>query len=655
MSEQYERKKQEIDVHKTIFSALNQMKQNVNKNQHLQESLRKYLLSPNNKIKIHKFEIEQIYSKDNTKSQLKHAIPTTSLNAHRRQIKNTFKAHDIKTDYDFSEEQPFNIQSLTHSQNFTQVNTIQQNKNVKHNLENFHSLKYSQSPTQIPSHPSSANTNKRQSNFFLTSPSLAAGRISFNSLKLKAKDKAKTQVSCMSETQTGSPQNTSRLQTTQFNTNSQQVISINQDRLNLDSSKASPQIQPQNKAQNTTNSFNLRLIQGNVQNTQTSSYCLNTNHNNQITSEQENFSLLSTKNIQLSSSNLINTNQNLNYPTKQFKSIPASPKSKQISQLPQQNRHSENNQKQAVRASSAQHKTLETLQIDEDQNNLYRFSYEMNEQEIEEDNKTPLLSVPNIQDAINEENQDFQKNQEEEELFVAQPQQFYYIDNNEMQSVKEFMYRLNNYMQYKRFEQYRQEKKQKKKQIEDVQNLLLFNSEKAAREVAKANVRKYIIKHKIEITDQEIDDWVERIKVLPLEKNQRLTFRECSRQIISFQLMGTDEEKKFFKVWREIDKGLNKISNPIKFAQQYQIYQNHKKRLFYNKNITNNQISMAIINSLPSQYLIHKPPPSFFQQNSQSMNRISSQRSIAHKDLSLYQIQHQKEFKVVESLESEEF
>ncbi|KAL4453335.1 hypothetical protein ABPG74_017542 [Tetrahymena malaccensis] len=650
MAESYEKKKQEIDVHKTIFSALNQMKQNVNKNQHLQENLRKYLLSSNNKIKINKFEIEQIYSKDNTKSQLKHAIPTTSLNAHRRQIKNTFKAHEIKTDYDFSEEQPFNIQSLTHSQ----VNTLQQHKNAKLNTENFHSLKYSQSPTQLPSHPSSANTNKRQSNFFLTSPSLAAGRISFNSLKLKAKDKTKTQVSCMSETQTGSPQNTSRLQTTQFNTNSQQVISINQDKLlNLDSSKASPQIQPQNTTKNA-NSFNLKLTQGNIQNTQTSSYRLNTIHNHLQITEQENFSLLSTKNIQLSSSNLINSNQNLNLPVKQYKSIPASPKSKQISQLSQQKRLSENNQKNVVRAQSAQHKTLETLQIDEDQNNLYRFSYEMNEQEIEEENKTPLLSIPNIQDAINEENQDFLKNQEEDS-FVAEPQQFYYIDNNEMQSVKEFMYRLNNYMQYKRFEQYRQEKKQKRKQIEDVQNLLLFNSEKAAREVAKANVRKYIIKHKIAITDQEIDDWVEKIKVLPLEKNQRLTFRECSRQIISFQLMGTNEEKQFFKVWREIDKGLNKISNPIKFAQQYQIYQNHKKRLFYNKNITNNQISMAIINSLPSQYLIHKPPPSFFQQNSQSMNRISSQRSIVHKDINISQNQHQKVNKVVESLESEEF
>ncbi|KAL4495101.1 hypothetical protein ABPG72_007208 [Tetrahymena utriculariae] len=654
MAESYEQKKQEIDVHKTIFSALNQMKQNVSKNQHLQENLRKYMFSSNNKIKIHKFEIEQIYSKDNTKSQLKHAISITSLNAHRRQIKNTFKAHQNKTDYDFSEEQPFNIQSLTHSQNLSQVNTIQQNKNVKYNPENFHSLRYSQSPTQIPSHPSSANTNKRQSNFFLTSPSLGAGRISLNSLKLKAKDKTKTQISCMSETQTGSPQNTSRLQITQFNTNSQQVISINQDKLNLDSSKASPQIQPQNTTQNA-NSFNLKLTQGTTQNTQVSSYHLNINHNHQQISEQENFSLLSTKNIQLSSSNLINSNQNLNPPTKQFKSIPASPKNKQTSQLSQQKRLSENNQKHMVRASSAKHKTLETLQIDEDQNNLYRFSYEMNEQEIEEENKTPLLSIPNIQDAINEENLEFQKNQEEEDSFVAEPQQFYYIDNNEMQSVKEFMYRLNNYMQYKRFEQYKQEKKQKKNQIQNVQNLLLFNSEKAAKEVAKANVRKYIIKHKIEITDQEIDDWVEKIKVLPLEKNQRLTFRECSRQIISFQLMGSNEEKKFFKVWREIDKGLNKISNPIKFAQQYQIYQNHKKKLFYNKNITNNQISMAIINSLPSQYLIHKPPPSFFQQNSQSMNRISSQRSIVQKDINLSQNQHQRVSKVVESLETEEF
>lgn len=56
------------------------------------------------------------------------------------------------------------------------------------------------------------------------------------------------------------------------------------------------------------------------------------------------------------------------------------------------------------------------------------------------------------------------------------------------------------------------------------------------------------MKHKIHITDKEIDEWVEKIKVEPLETNQRLTFRECNRQVISFQLMGTDQEKEFFKI-----------------------------------------------------------------------------------------------------------
>lgn len=45
----------------------------------------------------------------------------------------------------------------------------------------------------------------------------------------------------------------------------------------------------------------------------------------------------------------------------------------------------------------------------------------------------------------------------------------YYIDNNEMQSVKEFMFRLQKYQAVKRFETKRAEKDRKHQQIKEVQ------------------------------------------------------------------------------------------------------------------------------------------------------------------------------------------
>ncbi|KRW99606.1 hypothetical protein PPERSA_03407 [Pseudocohnilembus persalinus] len=150
-----------------------------------------------------------------------------------------------------------------------------------------------------------------------------------------------------------------------------------------------------------------------------------------------------------------------------------------------------------------------------------------------------------------------------------QEQSFYYTKSNEMQSVAQFMFKLNSLIASKQFEGKLAEKQIKKGKIQIIYNELKRRSIKAAQLQCLEEIKKQFRKEKIFNYDEDM--LLKEIEKMDFkyEKNLKMTSREADRQLISFTKSGDAQERKKQKIIQfEFNKAYNKLTQP-QFLQNY--------------------------------------------------------------------------------------